>query len=96
VLTVVGANRSRNAESRSRPEAFERSHQGRTGPENAEAIRKKLAATDDAGGPRDPAEAGPAALGRRWIAEILEDEPDWKDVLSIVPIELDERAVSEN
>jgi hypothetical protein len=30
------------------------------------------------------------------LREILEDEPDWKDVLRVVPIELDERAVSEN
>jgi hypothetical protein len=30
------------------------------------------------------------------LREILEDEPDWKDVLRIVPIELDGRHVSEN
>lgn len=30
------------------------------------------------------------------LREILEDEPDWKDVLRIVPIELDERHVSPN
>lgn len=27
---------------------------------------------------------------------ILHDEPDWKDTLSVVPIELDERNVSTN
>jgi hypothetical protein len=27
------------------------------------------------------------------LREILEDEPDWKDVLRVVPIELDERNV---
>jgi hypothetical protein len=30
------------------------------------------------------------------LREILEDEPDWKDVLGIVPIELDGRDVSAN
>jgi len=30
------------------------------------------------------------------LREILRDEPDWKDVLRIVPIELDERDVSAN
>jgi hypothetical protein len=30
------------------------------------------------------------------LREILHDEPDWKDVLRIVPIELDGRHVSEN
>jgi hypothetical protein len=30
------------------------------------------------------------------LREILEDEPDWKDVLRVVPIELDERDVSTN
>jgi hypothetical protein len=30
------------------------------------------------------------------LREILEDEPDWKDVLRVVPIELDGRHVSEN
>jgi hypothetical protein len=30
------------------------------------------------------------------LREILEDEPEWKDVLRIVPIELDGRFVSEN
>jgi hypothetical protein len=30
------------------------------------------------------------------LREILEDEPDWKDVLRVVPIELDGRVVSEN
>jgi hypothetical protein len=30
------------------------------------------------------------------LREILEDEPDWKDVLRVVPIELDGRNVSEN
>jgi len=30
------------------------------------------------------------------LREILEDEPDWKDVLRVVLIELDERAISEN
>jgi hypothetical protein len=30
------------------------------------------------------------------LQEILEDEPDWKDVLRVVPIELDERDVSAN
>ena len=28
--------------------------------------------------------------------EILHEEPDWKDVLRVVPIELDERSVSAN
>ena len=30
------------------------------------------------------------------LREILVDEPDWKDVLRVVPIELDERDVSPN
>jgi hypothetical protein len=30
------------------------------------------------------------------LREILHDEPDWKDVLRVVPIELDERNVSAN
>jgi hypothetical protein len=30
------------------------------------------------------------------LAEILLDEPDWKDVLRVVSIELDERAFSKN
>jgi hypothetical protein len=30
------------------------------------------------------------------LREILEDEPDWKDMLRVVPIELDGRRVSEN
>jgi hypothetical protein len=30
------------------------------------------------------------------LREILEDEPDWKDVLRVVPIELDGRNVSES
>jgi hypothetical protein len=30
------------------------------------------------------------------LREILEDEPDWKDVLRVVPIELDGRNVSPN
>ncbi len=30
------------------------------------------------------------------LREILEEEPDWKEVLRVVPIELDERAFSEN
>jgi len=30
------------------------------------------------------------------LQEILEDEPDWKDVLRVVPIELDESDVSAN
>jgi hypothetical protein len=30
------------------------------------------------------------------LREILEDEPDWKDVLRVVPIELDGREVSTN
>jgi hypothetical protein len=30
------------------------------------------------------------------LAEILHDEPDWKDILSVMPIELDERNVSTN
>jgi hypothetical protein len=30
------------------------------------------------------------------LREILHDEPDWKDVLRVVPIELDARQVSEN
>jgi hypothetical protein len=30
------------------------------------------------------------------LAEILEDEPSWVDVLRVVPIEIDEQAVSEN
>jgi hypothetical protein len=36
-------------------------------------------------------EAAEAELG-----EILEDEPDWKDVLRVVPIELDGRQMSPN
>ena len=28
------------------------------------------------------------------LREILEDEPDWKDVVRVVPIELDQRHVS--
>lgn len=28
------------------------------------------------------------------LREILEEEPDWRDVLRVVPIELDERNVS--
>ena len=30
------------------------------------------------------------------LREILLDEPDWKEVLRVVPIELDERNVSAN
>jgi hypothetical protein len=30
------------------------------------------------------------------LREILHDEPDWKDVLRVVPIELDDRNVSAN
>ncbi|HEY8725174.1 MAG TPA: hypothetical protein VIL91_00560 [Gaiellaceae bacterium] len=30
------------------------------------------------------------------LREILQDEPGWVDVLSVVPIELDERSVSVN
>jgi hypothetical protein len=30
------------------------------------------------------------------LHEILEDEPDWRDVLRVVPIKLDERNVSAN
>jgi hypothetical protein len=30
------------------------------------------------------------------LREILMDEPDWKDVLRVAPIELDERDVSAN
>jgi hypothetical protein len=30
------------------------------------------------------------------LREILEDEPDWEDVLRVVPIELDGRYVSAN
>jgi hypothetical protein len=30
------------------------------------------------------------------LDEILQDEPEWKDILSVVPIELDERNVSTN
>jgi hypothetical protein len=30
------------------------------------------------------------------LQEILLDEPDWKSVLRVVPIELDERASAEN
>jgi hypothetical protein len=30
------------------------------------------------------------------LREILHDEPDWKDMLRVVPIELDGRNVSEN
>jgi hypothetical protein len=30
------------------------------------------------------------------LREILEDEPDWKDVLRVVPIELDGRQISPN
>jgi hypothetical protein len=31
-----------------------------------------------------------------FLAECLKDEPAWKDVLRVVPIELDERSVSAN
>jgi hypothetical protein len=31
-----------------------------------------------------------------FLAECLTDEPDWKDVLRVVPIELDERNMSAN
>jgi hypothetical protein len=30
------------------------------------------------------------------LREILLDEPDWKDVLRVIPVELDERDVSAN
>jgi hypothetical protein len=30
------------------------------------------------------------------LREILEDEPEWKDVLRVVPIELDEQRLSNN
>jgi hypothetical protein len=30
------------------------------------------------------------------LCEIREDEPDWKNVLRVVPIELDKRAFSDN
>jgi hypothetical protein len=30
------------------------------------------------------------------LREILHDEPDWKDVLRVVPIELDGRQMSSN
>jgi hypothetical protein len=30
------------------------------------------------------------------LRKILGDEPDWIDVLSVVPIDLDERATSQN
>jgi hypothetical protein len=30
------------------------------------------------------------------LREILEDEPDWTDVLRVVPIELDEKQLSDN
>jgi hypothetical protein len=30
------------------------------------------------------------------LREILQDEPDWKDVLRVVPIELDGRQMSSN
>jgi hypothetical protein len=30
------------------------------------------------------------------LREILEDEPNWKDVLGVVPIDLDDRNVSAN
>jgi hypothetical protein len=30
------------------------------------------------------------------LREILQDEPDWKDVLRVVPIELDGRQMSAN
>jgi hypothetical protein len=30
------------------------------------------------------------------LREILHDEPDWKDVLRVLPIDLDERNVSAN
>lgn len=30
------------------------------------------------------------------LREILQDEPDWRNVLSVVPIELDERNASAN
>ena len=30
------------------------------------------------------------------LREILHDEPDWRDVLRIVPVELDERSISVN
>jgi hypothetical protein len=30
------------------------------------------------------------------LQEILEDEPEWVNVLRVVPVELDERSVSRN
>ena len=30
------------------------------------------------------------------LREILEDEPDWRDVLRVVPVELDRRYASAN
>jgi hypothetical protein len=30
------------------------------------------------------------------LREILQDEPDWRDVLRVVPIELDDREMSAN
>ncbi len=30
------------------------------------------------------------------LREILQDEPDWKEVLRVIPIELDERDLSAN
>lgn len=49
---------------------------------------------------RPPREAVEVFLDRSdaetFVTECLRDEPDWVEILSVVPIELDERAVSEN
>lgn len=37
-----------------------------------------------------------AAAAESELREILEDEPDWKDVFRLVPIELDGREMSAN
>jgi hypothetical protein len=36
------------------------------------------------------------ALRRQRLQEILLDEPDWKDVLRVVPVDLDGRSISAN
>jgi hypothetical protein len=33
---------------------------------------------------------------RQRLQEILLDEPDWKDVLRVVPVDLDGRSISAN
>jgi hypothetical protein len=51
-----------------------------------------LTSSQSAGETLDLFLAGEAAEAE--LREILQDEPDWKDVLQLVPIELDERNVS--